>query len=322
MSVGHFHLCMSCRQTTFYDLLKRMPRDPQQQVDFGSPDFDLVLSVVSTEAALAKRAWGLVPRVACGCCDMGVGAASAVAQGVGGSGWQGFESTFKACLGRAFSDTEVIASASLRPARGCRLSTLGVPRLPVDVRSRLLAYSPKSSRRPHASVRSGCAQGKHRAKVLMALVGDWVSRTICSCWHVGLGTAQDFHAATAWLREGLQWFDKQDRFAAPWSRHVLADGSEPLPNATAIADGRRGLPRCQIVDARLRSSCAHVLRMARKYRLAQPPLGTDDDWLGLKSGDSTARPPFAPRSGALVLGCDSTLRARAPACGRHRRPRL
>jgi len=173
-----------------------------------------------------------------------------------------------------------------------------------------------------ASVRSGCAQGKHRAHVLMALVADWVGRTICSCWHVGLGTAQDFHAATAWLREGLQWLDKQDKFAAPWSRHVLADGSEPLPNATAIADGRRGLPRCQIVDARLRSSCAHVLRMARKYRLAQPFLRTDDDWLGLKSGDSTARPPFAPRSGALVLGCDSTLRARAPACGRHPRPRF
>jgi hypothetical protein len=39
----------------------------------------------------------------------------------GGSGRQGFESTFKACLRGAFTDTEVIVSPSLHPARssGC-----------------------------------------------------------------------------------------------------------------------------------------------------------------------------------------------------------
>lgn len=47
-----------CGQTTYFDLLKRMPRDPSQDHHFGSPDFDLLLSVVSTEAALAAQGVG------------------------------------------------------------------------------------------------------------------------------------------------------------------------------------------------------------------------------------------------------------------------
>lgn len=77
---------------------------------------------------------------------------------------------------------------------------------------------------PTRVARSGCAQGKHRAKTLMNLVDDWVCRTICPCWHVPLGTAQGFHDATAWLREGILWVHKEAQFA--WSRHALA-GSTP-----------------------------------------------------------------------------------------------
>jgi hypothetical protein len=111
---------------TFYDLLKRLPRDPAQQLEFGDPDFDLMMSVVSTEAALA--------------CAQGVGGSELLlwrmSDGLSdGSGRQGFESTFKACLGRAFTDTEVIASASLHQARNscvdCRRS---LPVLIVDAR--------------------------------------------------------------------------------------------------------------------------------------------------------------------------------------------
>jgi hypothetical protein len=91
-----------------------MPRDPAQQLEFGSPDFDLVLSVVSAEAALAA-AQGVGGE---GCLRMLWRTSDGLS---GGSGRQGFESTFKACLRGAFTDTEVIVSARLHPARssGC-----------------------------------------------------------------------------------------------------------------------------------------------------------------------------------------------------------
>ena len=69
-----------------------------------------MLSVVTTEAALAV-ARGVGGE---GCLRMLWRTSDGLS---GGSGRQGFESTFKACLGRAFTDTEVIVWASLHPAR-------------------------------------------------------------------------------------------------------------------------------------------------------------------------------------------------------------
>jgi hypothetical protein len=95
---------------------------------------------------------------------------------------------------------------------------------------------------------------------LMDLVDDWVSRTICPCWHVRLGAAEDFHAATAWLRQGLRWLDKQEEFADPWSRHALADGNATgCPMPTAIADARWPLLGCRLSMRHTSYACASAV---------------------------------------------------------------
>lgn len=139
---------------------------------------------------------------------------------------------------------------------------------------------------PTRPVRCGCAQGKHRAKTVMNLVEDWLSRTICPCWHVRLGEAEGYHAATAWLRQGIQYLKKQGEFADPWSRHALAGSSEQSPMPTVMVDASH--IRC------LRCSCTQVLRAAaRRFGYHTPIKRPEDEWLGLESGSSAARLPEA-----------------------------
>ena len=48
-------LTRACRQVVYFDLIKRLPRDPKNQLDFHSQDFDLMLSVISTQARTGAR---------------------------------------------------------------------------------------------------------------------------------------------------------------------------------------------------------------------------------------------------------------------------
>ena len=93
-------LTRACRQVVYFDLIKRLPRDQKNQLDFHSQDFDLMLSVISTEARTgARRKRGVT-----------VDAMRA----------QGFEEAFKAALQRAVLGIQIIA----QPGRTSMLRTI------------------------------------------------------------------------------------------------------------------------------------------------------------------------------------------------------
>jgi hypothetical protein len=59
--------------------------------------------------------------------------------------------------------------------------------------------------------RYGCAQGKHRAYIVGSLIEDWISRSVCAAWHIGLGRLEDTkEACECHLKAGIDWLEKQE----------------------------------------------------------------------------------------------------------------
>lgn len=59
--------------------------------------------------------------------------------------------------------------------------------------------------------RYGCAQGKHRANIMGSLMEDWISRSVCAAWHIGLGYLDDTkETCESNLKAGIEWLEKQE----------------------------------------------------------------------------------------------------------------
>ena len=145
-------------QPVFFDLLKRIPRDPNDWVDFHNPNFDLMWSVIASQARGCKH-----PR-SCSTLENVVECELSFA-GLRGHHQNGVRQTCREWI--ADYRVSLCLSNTYAP-QCCTLQCFAMTAV--------------------VSARFGCAQGKHRAKVCAEIVEDWVSRSVCCAWHIPLGT--------------------------------------------------------------------------------------------------------------------------------------